>query len=669
MELFVPGRICLFGEHSDWAGGYRRVEPAIEKGYTLICGTDQGIYAEVAPHPDALLLTSTTPAGDHLGPRQIPMDAEALLDVASRGGFWSYVAGVAYQALTHYHVGGLVIRNYKTDLPIQKGLSSSAAICVLVARAFNQLYDLKLTTRGEMELAYQGEVTTPSRCGRMDQACAFGNRPVLMTFDGDRLITTELQAGHDLYFAIVDLRAHKDTMRILAQLNECYPCPGNEIEQGVQDLLGPINKDIVHKAAEALQAGDAAQLGALMIEAQTWFDHYAIPACPDELTAPVLHGVLGYEPLKPHIWGGKGVGSQGDGAAQFVARSEANQQAIVDIVERELGMSCLKVTLRANAKSQAPSRASEPIQVRAPQLATPGIPAVRKAVIPAAGLGTRLFPATWATKKEFFPIIDRNGIAKPAILLIIEEALSAGIEEVIIIVQEQDLDNFRVLFGASTISQNHNRYPAHLQAYAQRILEMGRHISFAVQATQEGFGHAVYSAREAVGGEPFLLMLGDHLYQTNSAKSCARQLLEAYNQHGRSVLGLRVVEEREVVHYGTASGTWLEENRLLGIAQFAEKPTMDYARTHLCVPGLPDYKYLAFFGQYILKPQLFAYLGDSIDRDRREGGEFELTSALDRLRQEDGFLGLVMDGKCYDIGLPETYLRTLQALGPKPGSM
>jgi len=669
MELFVPGRICLFGEHSDWAGGYRRVEPGIEKGYTLICGTDQGIYAEVAPHPNALVLTSTTPAGEKLGPREIPMDAEALLDVARRGGFWSYVAGVAYQTLTHHQVRGLAVHNFKTDLPIQKGLSSSAAICVLTARAFNQLYDLKLTTRGEMELAYQGEVTTPSRCGRMDQGCAFGNRPVLMTFDGDRLITGELQAGQDLYFVIVDLQAHKDTMKILAQLNDCFPCADNEIEQGVQDLLGPINKELVHKAVEALQAGDAEQLGALMIEAQKWFDHYAIPACPDELTAPILHGVLGYEPLRPHIWGGKGVGSQGDGAAQFVARSEADQQAIVELVERELGMAALKVTLRADARSVAPARVAAPIQVRSAHVATHGIPPVRKAVIPAAGLGTRLFPATWATKKEFFPIVDRNGIAKPAILLIIEEALSAGIEEVIIIVQEQDLDSFRVLFNASTISQNHNRYPAHLQAYAQRIVEMGRHISFAVQATQEGFGHAVYSAREAIGSEPFLLMLGDHLYQTNSAKSCARQLLEAYHQHGCSALGLRVVEEREVVHYGTASGAWLEENRLLRIARFAEKPTMDYARTHLRVPELPEDRYLAFFGQYILKPQLFDYLEEGIANDRREGGEFELTTALDRLREEDGFLGLVMDGKCFDIGLPETYLRTLQALGPKAGSM
>ena len=203
MKLFVPGRICLFGEHSDWAGSYRRINADIEKGYTLICGTDQGIYAEVEPHPASLVLSSTSPEGEKLGPVEIPMETNALLDEAQRGGFWSYIAGVAYQVLTHYRVRGLEIHNYETDLPIKKGLSSSAAICVLAARAFNRLYDLKLTIRGEMELAYMGEITTPSRCGRMDQGCAFGNRPVLMTFDGDCLETMELQVDQDLYYTLV----------------------------------------------------------------------------------------------------------------------------------------------------------------------------------------------------------------------------------------------------------------------------------------------------------------------------------------------------------------------------------------------------------------------------------------------------------------------------------
>ncbi len=636
MKIFVPGRICLFGEHSDWAGGYRRINAEIERGYTLLTGTDQGIYAEVEPHPTALVLTSTTPDGQKHGPYEIPMEPKALLEEAQQGGFWSYVAGVAYQILTHYHVRGLVINNYKTDLPIKKGLSSSAAICVLTARAFNRIYDLKMTVRGEMELAYQGEITTPSRCGRMDQGCAFGNRPILMTYDGDYLDVTELQVPEDMYLVIVDLQAQKDTMEILARLNRCYPFAESEIEQGVQQLLGPINKRMVHQAIEALQAGDAERLGALMVEAQAFFDRYATPACPEELTAPVLHRVLNYEPLQPHIWGGKGVGSQGDGTAQFLARSEADQQAVIEIIERDLGMPCLTLTLRTGQK-------------------------VRKAVIPAAGFGTRLFPATKAAKKELFPIVDRDGIAKPAILLIVEEALRAGMDEVIIVVQEHDLPAFQSFFNVQITIENYNKLPRHFQEYAQRILEMGRRVSFVIQETQEGFGHAVYCAREAVGNEPFLLMLGDHLYRSTGEVSCAQQLIEAYDKHAISVLGLRRTPEDQIANFGTATGVWIEENRLLNVTEFAEKPTVDYARNNLRVPGLPQDEYLTVFGQYVIKPQLFDYLEEHIVNNVRERGEFQLTSALDRLRQEDGFLGLIIDGQRYDIGLPEYYLETLRA--------
>ena len=200
----------------------------------------------------------------------------------------------------------------------------------------------------------------------------------------------------------------------------------------MQELLGPINKRIVDQAIDALQKTDGERLGGLMVEAQAFFDRYAAPACPEELTAPELHRVLDYEPLKPHIWGGKGVGSQGDGTAQFIARSQADQQAVIEILRRDLGLTGLELTLRPSVK-------------------------VRKAVIPAAGFGTRLFPASKATKKELFPIIDKDGIAKPAILLIVEEALEAGIEEIIIIVQEDDLNDFESFFKSQISIENYQQ--------------------------------------------------------------------------------------------------------------------------------------------------------------------------------------------------------------------
>jgi UTP-glucose-1-phosphate uridylyltransferase/mevalonate kinase len=634
MKIFVPGRICLFGEHSDWAGGYRRINADIEKGYAVIVGTNQGVYADVEAHPNSLVLSSVTPDGQHIGPYEIPMQPKPLLEEAQNGGFWSYMAGVAYQALTHYHVRGLVVNNYLTDLPIKKGLSSSAAICVLTARAFNRIYDLKLTTPGEMDLAYQGEITTPSRCGRLDQGCAFGNRPVLMTFDGDRLETNEILVNQELYLVLVDLLAKKDTLTILNHLNRCYPTAENEIEEGVQELLGSSNKRIVHQAMDLLKKADADQLGKLMVEAQDLFNQYAIPACPEELTAPNLNKLLHYPAIQPLICGGKGVGSQGDGTAQFIVKSPEAQKAVIEIIEKELHLPCLELTIK------------------------PG-PKVRKAVIPAAGFGTRLFPATKATKKELFPVIDRDGVAKPAILIIVEEAINAGIEEVIIIVQENDLKDFESFFNDQITIENYNKLPSQFQDYSRRILEMGRRVKFQIQTNQEGFGHAIYCTRDLIGDEPFLLMLGDHIYRSKEERSCARQLMDAFQKHGVSVVGVRRTPEKLIGSFGTVTGSWLENDALLNVTEFAEKPTIDYAHNNLHIPGYPRDEYLTVFGQYIIKPQIFDLLGKNIANNIRERGEFQLTSALDSLRQTDGFQGLVLNGERFDIGLPDYYLETL----------
>ncbi|MBD2433527.1 MULTISPECIES: mevalonate kinase family protein [Fischerella] len=349
MKIFVPGRLCIFGEHSDWAGGYRHLNPELEIGYTLLVGTNQGLYAQVKPHPNQLILG--TSLGD--GTRKsltLPMEAQALLAEARKGGFFSYAAGVAYQFLVGAHncTGGIEIDNYLTDLPIQKGLSSSAAICVLVARAFNLVYDLKMSIQEEMEFAYLGEITTPSCCGRMDQACAYGNRPIAMIFDGTRTEIIELSVPKDLFFVIVDLGASKNTQVILSKLNQCYPFATNTVQANVQKYLGSISYQITQAAINALQTGDAEQIGTLMRQAQVEFDKHLIPACPEELTAPVLHQLLNYAPIQPYILGGKGVGSQGDGTAQFIVKDKENQQKVIEIIERYFPhMQCLQLTIYA----------------------------------------------------------------------------------------------------------------------------------------------------------------------------------------------------------------------------------------------------------------------------------------------------------------------------------
>jgi len=349
VSLFVPGRLCLFGEHSDWAAEY-----GLHKGFCLVTGTDQGLSA-VARRADSFAVETLIPDqhGRTSGRKrqmQCPWQGQTLAEAArDQDEFFRYCAGVAYQMSSLAGVtGGLDLRITAMDLPLRKGVSSSAAVCILVAQAFNEAYRLGLFPRELMELAYLGEKLTGSQCGRMDQACIYGKTPVLLTFSKAADITVEpIFPKSDVYMFFVDLAGQKDTVRILADLQNAY------LKQpGLQRALGDENERIMRRAYIAVGAGDAEQIGRLMTEAQQLFDELVAPHSPEELASPVLHKVLSFQPISEHVHGGKGVGSQGDGTAQFVARSESDRQAaMAKIAEAFPETQCFPLTLRRHQPS------------------------------------------------------------------------------------------------------------------------------------------------------------------------------------------------------------------------------------------------------------------------------------------------------------------------------
>ncbi len=344
VTLFVPGRLCLFGEHSDWAGALREADPGIAPGACIVTGTDQGITATATAASDFVLI-SRAAQGRVRGSVRLAMDGPTLQRAAAAGDFFMYAAGVAAEVWRRQRPPGVCITTMDADLPIRRGLSSSAAICVLVARAFNQVHGLGWDTRTEMELAYRGELQCGSQCGRMDQACAYGKRPVLLRFDGSELAVEVLHPQRPLYLLIVDLTHGKDTRRILADLHAAFLGPASANRTGVRDALGRENAGLVAAARTALERGDAPRLGALMIEAQALFDRCVAPACPSELGAPRLHAVLAHPAARDLTWGGKGVGSQGDGAAQFVCRGAPERDELARRFTAER-LPCLPLTIR-----------------------------------------------------------------------------------------------------------------------------------------------------------------------------------------------------------------------------------------------------------------------------------------------------------------------------------
>jgi galactokinase len=259
-------------------------------------------------------------------------DADTMLEAAKdRNEFFRYCAGTAYQMMSAPGVtGGADIRITAMDLPLRRGVSSSAAVCILVAKAFDEVYRLGLFPHELMEIAYLGERLTGSQCGRMDQACIYGKTPVLLTCQKSSDIRVEpVFPGGEVCMFIVDLAGKKDTVRILADLRQAYLS-----SKPLQQALGPDNERFVRAAYRAMQAGDAAELGALMLQAQKNFDEKVAPASPEELASPLLHQLLTCGDLQGLVYGGKGVGSKGDGTAQFVARGAAEREAAMKAIAK-----------------------------------------------------------------------------------------------------------------------------------------------------------------------------------------------------------------------------------------------------------------------------------------------------------------------------------------------
>jgi len=638
INLFVPGRLCLFGEHSDWAGMYRTVNSGIVKGAAIVSGIEQGIYA-TAEKADRFIVCAAEEVSENEY-WECEMDTAKLLAVAQEGGFFSYVAGVAAYINDNYSVGGVRITITRRDLPIKSGLSSSAAICVLAARAFNQLYRLKMNTKGEMQAAFRGEQRTPSRCGRLDQACAYGVKPVLMEFDGIEVDSRELRAGGTFHWVVANLMASKDTIRILADLNKAYPFAKNSLERQVQEALGEDNRRIIERGIDLLEKGDAPGLGALMTEAQKLFDRKIMPAC-EELMAPVLHDVLNDAQIGQWVYGAKGVGSQGDGSVQFLAKSARDAKQLREYLLNTKGMPSFTLTIK------------------------PG-QTVKKAVIPLAGFGTREFPQTKCCPKCFLPLVDTDGLLKPALMIMMSRLLDAGIEEIALIIGEDEKEEFDRFF-APVPDEMREKLPDDKRKCEEFISTMRSHVTYIFQKERKGFGHAVWLAKKFTEGEPVLLLLGDFVYRSYTGVSCCRQVIDAYKECGKTLVSISEIPLDRVANYGILHGVWDENEILMKADAMIEKPTDDYAKEYLGVRNARgEQKYYATFGQYVLASEVFDELESEIASGRpSEGQEYGLTAALDRVREKDGLYGFVPNGRSYDIGLPETYRRTMWEFSQK----
>ena len=643
IRLFVPGRLCLFGEHTDWAGHYRTMNADVLPGKAIVSGIEQGIYAEVERSTVFEVVSEAPELADVWKDFSCRMNEVELKNIAKSGSFFCYCAGGASYMLEWYKVGGVRIKITGMPLPIRSGLSSSAAICVLVARAFNLVYHLNLNTMGEMNIAYLGELRTSSRCGRLDQACAFGVKPTMMEFDGDEIEVKPITVRKPLHLVFADLCAAKDTIRILSDLNKAYPFANNEQEKRLQEMFGAYNHEVIQRATDYMASGNVEALGQLMDEVEQKFDEIVVPMSK-ALEAPKLHKVLADPNIRQWVYGGKGVGSHGDGSVQFLARDAECQQKLCDYLETQ-GMPGFKLTIK-------------PVHT------------IRKAIIPVAGFGTRLYPATRSVKKDFFPIPCADGMVRPVILILLEELVKSGIEEICIVLgSEEERKQYEEFFETSLSEEHLAKLSTQHLEYEQRIAEIGKRLHYVYQYEKRGFGHAVYQAVDFVHNEPVLLLLGDTIYTSNRAKPCALQFIETYELFNQMMVSIHSIPLSQVSHYGILSGVWEDANEtVLKVKTMCEKPKASYAEDHLGVK-MEDgtTSYYSVFGQYILTPEVFDQLAEDIREADEQGDEreIELTSALEKVRQRSGMMGVRLDGKMYDMGNPEALRRAMMGFSMK----
>jgi UTP--glucose-1-phosphate uridylyltransferase len=287
---------------------------------------------------------------------------------------------------------------------------------------------------------------------------------------------------------------------------------------------------------------------------------------------------------------------------------------------------------------------------------------IRKAVIPIAGLGTRLFPASHACKKEFFPVVGPDGIARPLVHYQITDLIDVGIEEICIIVRpgEERMVIDYLQGPGDSYTKRLEKYPDLLQE-AERMQAALKRVSFAVQERQEGYGHAVYQSNAFANGEPILLCLGDHLFR-RGGESCHSRLLQAYEMcGGKSVSAVNRIHAGDLKGYGTIAGKRRQATPdLIDVTRIVEKPSIEVARKELRVDGLGSDEFLGWFGMHALSPSIYDILEKMITRDMRQQGEIQLTYSQELQRQREGYCALEMrDGKRFDFGTPQDFVKSV----------
>ncbi len=280
-----------------------------------------------------------------------------------------------------------------------------------------------------------------------------------------------------------------------------------------------------------------------------------------------------------------------------------------------------------------------------------------RAVIPLAGLASRLYPATKVIPKALLPVPGQDGSLRPAVDWIVREALAGGVDEVVLIVSPRDGELIRAYFDEPPAGILEGVSGKRIFDAWNELKPLSEHLRYVYQLEARGFGDAVLQCRQVVGDEPFVLLLGDHLYKSSSTVPCVRQVLDIGAQFGKGVLGVTRRDESEIGQLGVVGVRIMpDRSSVFELTDMREKPSPSDAQATLRIPGSHMREYFCIFGIYLLPGHFMEYL--QTVREQHQG-ELDLSASLRRWISTDGGLAYEVEGDFLDIGTPRNYCDTI----------
>jgi len=282
-----------------------------------------------------------------------------------------------------------------------------------------------------------------------------------------------------------------------------------------------------------------------------------------------------------------------------------------------------------------------------------------RAVIPLAGLASRLYPATKVIPKALLPIPGKDGSLRPAVDWIVREALTSGVEEIVLIVSPRDGELIRRYFAETPMGNLEGAGGKRILEAWQQLKDLSDKLRYVYQLEPGGFGDAVLQAKEIVGSQPFVLLLGDHLYRSRSPIPCVRQVLNVGMEFGKGVLGICRRSESEIYKNGVVGVRSLpDKTAIYQLTDMREKPSPSEAKSaNLCIPGSQPDEYFCIIGIYLLPGKFMEYL--EIAKQKLTQGELDLSAALRTWINTDGGFAYEVEGDFLDVGTPAGFRDTV----------